>query len=79
VPRSYKEDIWENQVSSVREPEEKKDSWESPFREDLSAEAENCPLLEAVTREGLVKTQHAGKDLSCAVVICEVWRLAMEL
>jgi hypothetical protein len=29
---------------------------EPPFREDLSAEAEESPLLEAVTRERLVKT-----------------------
>jgi hypothetical protein len=52
---------------------------ELPFREDLSAEAEESPLLEAVTRERLVKTQQAVKDLSCAVVIRKVWRLAMAL
>jgi hypothetical protein len=34
---------------------------EIPFREDLSAEAGETPLLEAVTREWLVKTQQAGK------------------
>jgi hypothetical protein len=44
----------------------KRDSWktvgrEPQFREDLSAEAEESPLLEAVTREQLVKTQQAGK------------------
>jgi hypothetical protein len=48
-------------------------------RENLSTEAENFPLLEAVTRERLVKTQQAGKDLTCAVVIYKVWRLAMAL
>jgi hypothetical protein len=36
----------------------KRDSWtvgrEPPFREDLSAEAEESPLLEAVTRKRLV-------------------------
>jgi hypothetical protein len=42
-------------------------------------EAEESPLLEAVTREQLVKTQQAGKDLVCAVVICKVWRIAMVL
>jgi hypothetical protein len=52
---------------------------EPPFREDLSLEVEESPLLEAVTRERLVKTQHAGKDLVGAVVICELWRLAMAL
>jgi hypothetical protein len=50
---------------------------ESLFKEDLNAEAEESPLLEAVTRERLVKTQEAGKDLECTVVICKVWRLAM--
>jgi hypothetical protein len=43
---------------------------EPPFREDLSAEAEESPLLVAVTRERLVKTEQAGKDLAGAVVIC---------
>jgi hypothetical protein len=42
-------------------------------------EAEESPLIEAVTREWLVKTQQAGKYLICAVVICKVWRLAMAL
>jgi hypothetical protein len=49
------------------------------FREDLSAEAEESRLLEAVTKERLVKRQQARKDLGCAVVICEFWRLAMAL
>jgi hypothetical protein len=35
-------------------------------------------VLEAVTREWLVKTQQATKDLMGAV-ICEVWKLAMVL
>jgi hypothetical protein len=39
-------------------------------------EAEEFLLLEAVTRERLVKTQQAGKDLVDAVVFCEMWRLA---
>jgi hypothetical protein len=34
---------------------------EPPFREDLSAEAEESLLLEAVIREGLMKTQQDGK------------------
>jgi hypothetical protein len=52
---------------------------EPPFREDLSAKAEKYPLLEAVIRERLMKTQQAGKDLACAMAICRVWRLAMTL
>jgi hypothetical protein len=45
----------------------------------LNAEAEESPLLEAVTRERLMKTQQTGKDLAYAVVIFKVWRLAMAL
>jgi hypothetical protein len=52
---------------------------EPPFREDLSMEAEESPLLETVTRERLVKTWQAGKNFTCAVVICKVLRLAMML
>jgi hypothetical protein len=33
-------------------------------------EAEESPLLEAVARERLVKTQQAGKGLADVVVIC---------
>jgi hypothetical protein len=42
-------------------------------------EAEESPLLEAVCREWLVKTQQAGKGLAGAVVICEVWKSAIVL
>jgi hypothetical protein len=42
-------------------------------------EAEDSQLLEAVIRERLVKTQQAGKCLAGAVVICELWRLAVAL
>jgi hypothetical protein len=50
VPRSYKEDNRGNQRSSVREAVKKRDSWkrtgmEPPFGEELSAEAEESPLL----------------------------------
>jgi hypothetical protein len=84
VPRRYKEDNWGNQVSSVQQSVKKRDSWkragrEPPLRKDLSAEAEEFPLLEAVIREGLVKTQQARKCLADAVVICELWRLAVAL
>jgi hypothetical protein len=51
----------------------KRGSWkrverEPLFREDISAEAEESPLLEAVTRERLV-TQQAGTDLAGTVEI----------
>jgi hypothetical protein len=45
----------------------------------VSAEAEESPLLEAVTRERLVKRQQTEKDLACALEICKVWCLAMAL
>jgi hypothetical protein len=48
----------------------KRDGRELPFREVVSTEAEESPLLEAVTTEQLVRTHQAGKDLACAVVIC---------
>jgi hypothetical protein len=47
--------------------------WKPPIRE----EAEESPLLEAFTRERLVKTQQAGKCLADAVMFCELWRLTM--
>jgi hypothetical protein len=34
---------------------------EQPFREDLSVAGEESPLLEAIVRERLVKTQQSGK------------------
>jgi hypothetical protein len=79
VPRRCKEDNWSNEVSSVRESVKKSFGREPPFREDLSSESKESPLLEDVTRKRLVKTQQAGKDLEGAVVICKVWRLAMAL
>jgi hypothetical protein len=42
-------------------------------------EAEESLLLYAVDRERLVKTQQAGKGLASAVVICELWRVAVTL
>jgi hypothetical protein len=37
---------------------------EPSFREDLSPEAEEYSLLEAVTRQLLMKTLRAGKDVA---------------
>jgi hypothetical protein len=50
-----------------------------PASNGVSTEAEESPLLEAIARKWLVKTKQAGKGLVCAVVICELWRLAVEL
>jgi hypothetical protein len=79
VPKIYKENKWGNKVSSVWESVKETVGREPPFRDDLSAKAEESPLLEAVTRERLVKTQQAAKYLVGAVVICELWRLSVVL
>jgi hypothetical protein len=42
-------------------------------------EAEECPLLEPVAMERLVKTQQAAKGLADVVVICELWKIAVAL
>jgi hypothetical protein len=41
-------------------------------------QAEEFPLRESIARERLLKTQ-AGKCLAGAVVICELWSLAVAL
>jgi hypothetical protein len=84
MQKGYKEDNWGNEVSSVWDAAMKRDSWKRVgmkllFREDLSPEAEESALLEAVIRKWLVRTQQAGKGLAGAVVICELWRLAVAL
>jgi hypothetical protein len=43
--------------------------WESVKRGLSAREAEESPLLEAVARERLLKTEQAGKCLAGAVVI----------
>jgi hypothetical protein len=40
-------------------------------------DAEESPLLEAVAMERLVKIRQAVKNWAGAVVICELWRLAV--
>jgi hypothetical protein len=47
--------------------------------EDVSAEAEESPLLEVVAKERLMKKQQAGKGLAGAVVIFKILRLAIAL
>jgi hypothetical protein len=42
-------------------------------------EGEGSLLLEAVTWEPLMKTQKTRKSLEGAVVICELWKLAVAL
>jgi hypothetical protein len=42
-------------------------------------EAEGSPLLDTVARQRLMKTQQDRIGLVGAVVICELWRLAVAL
>jgi hypothetical protein len=51
----------------------------SSAREVVKIEAEESPLLEAVVKELLMKSQHTGKRLSGVVMICKVWRSAIAL
>jgi hypothetical protein len=64
------------QLSSAREAEKR---WRyssvvghSPDSNDVSIEAEESALLEAVTRKRPLKTLQAGEDLVFAAVICKV-------
>jgi hypothetical protein len=66
VPRCYKQE-----TKSVK--------WQFCEGRTGTREAEGSPLLETATRERLVKTNKAGKGSAGAVVICELWRLAMAL
>jgi hypothetical protein len=52
VERVYKEENWKMYTQMEMEPR---------FREDLSPEAEEEPLSEAVTRQLLSKTLQTGK------------------
>jgi hypothetical protein len=45
----------------------------SPDSNNVSTEAKKSPLLEAVARERLVKTQQAGEYLAGGVVIFVLW------
>jgi hypothetical protein len=45
----------------------------------LKAKTEESPLLAAVTREQLVKTQQAEKALAVAAMNCKLWTLVMAL
>jgi hypothetical protein len=73
VQRGCKEDNWGNPIiwalSSAREAG--KNSVDSlvagysPDSNDMNTEAEESPLLRAVTKQRLVKTLEDGEDLAC--------------
>jgi hypothetical protein len=52
---------------------------QSPISKAVVTEDEKFPLLGVVTRQLLVKTLQAGKDLVCVIVICKVWKLGTVL
>jgi hypothetical protein len=64
APKLYRKDPRPVQLISI--------AWYS-----LSAETEEFPLLEAVSRERLLKTQQAENCIAGAVVICKVRTLAV--
>jgi hypothetical protein len=55
-------------------------SWKgATIQTGLEHESRGIAIVEAVTRQLLVKTLQAAKDLVCALVICKLWKLAMAL
>jgi hypothetical protein len=54
-------------------------STEVSERRTRAREDEESPLLETVAREGMVNTQKVRKFLARAVVICELWSVAVAL
>jgi hypothetical protein len=80
VPRSYKEENWGNQVSSVRESVKKRIRWKgAAIQARFERWSRKISNVKAVARERLVKIQAARKGLAGAGVICELWWLAVEL
>jgi hypothetical protein len=50
----------------------------SPDSNDVSTEAEESPLLRAITKQRLIKTLQAGEN-TLHVVNCKVWKSAIVL
>jgi hypothetical protein len=63
VPRGYKEHNWSKDRQLDGEP---------PLREALGTEAEEYPLLKAVTRKRLVRILRPRRDSACGGVIGKV-------
>jgi hypothetical protein len=69
MPRSYKRDEVKTEFSWKR----------ATIQRGLEHGSGGIVIVEAVTKQLLVKALQAGKDLACALVICKVWRSAMAL
>jgi hypothetical protein len=57
---------------------ERSSAWEA-VKKGLKCVKLKNPLLDAIAKEQLVKTQQAAKGLAGAVAISELWRLAVAL
>jgi hypothetical protein len=49
------------------------------LQRELELGSRGIAIVGAVTRQLLVKTLGAGKDLASALVICKIWRSAIAL
>jgi hypothetical protein len=76
VPRSYLEDNWGDPVSCQLRVEFLTGGCKD---RTLTREAEESPLLKAVARERLRRHSRLERGLVDAVVICNVWSLALVL
>jgi hypothetical protein len=68
-PRCYNRDTFRSQFSGKR----------VAIQRQLVFGSRGIAIVGAITRQQLVKTLGVGKDLACALVICEVWKSAMAL
>jgi hypothetical protein len=69
MPRSYKQD----KVNASF-------SWKgATIQRGLEHRSRGIAIVGAITRQLLVKTLGAGKDLICALVNSKVWKLAVTL
>jgi hypothetical protein len=69
MPRNYKEENRGDAVSRALQGNSRRERYRSvvgysPDSNDVSTDAEESPLLRAVARERMFKTQQAGKRLS---------------
>jgi hypothetical protein len=63
VPRSYKENSWFNEISSVRESVKKRGSWKgAAVQRGLEHGSRGIAIVGAVTKQLLVETLRARKD-----------------
>jgi hypothetical protein len=80
VTRSYKEDSWGNQVSSLRESVKKRVSWkEAAPQKVLQAGNKGIAIVKNRYQGTAGEDTEGWKRFRCAVMICKIWRSAMAL